>query len=121
MWLTASLFSIKRNLSKKSDMNLTTYQGKIASYMLENKDKNLSLLDRIKIHALARRNILIICCCLGSAFCWYALELYALSHIFVGIIVGFLFNELGWILNANRLQPLMKEIIDWEKVKNLLS
>lgn len=99
-------------------MRLTRIQSKFLNSILQQQDTQASLSRKLLIRS--RRWLLLGALCAGGAFCVWQLQLYSLSNIYIGFWTGGVLADLGWMLTSHRLWPIIKEIIDWNKVNQLV-
>lgn len=99
-------------------MKLTRIQHKFLNALLLQRETQSALFKRLLRRSL--HWLLLGFICFVASFCFRQLELQLLADIFIGIWLGGLLADGGWVVTGHRLRPIINEITDWDKVKKLI-
>jgi hypothetical protein len=98
-------------------MNLTKLQLKLLNFYAKYQTKPLSLFNIVCAFWLAWLLLLLV----PTVGCWYIWAgMPALGWVFIGISIGAFLRDVSRILSLFRTWAVIHEIINWERVRELL-
>lgn len=98
---------------------LNNSEKKFLISLKTNRDKEISLLKAIQSRIFNWFVIFIIL--LLMSYCWNILGYWQVSYISLGLGIGVVLRDCGWLKKGNDIRKVMISVIDFKKVSELLS